>query len=183
MPYILLDAVLPEVAEQETRIIAVYPAPPSSPPSSSLPSANYVFCEMFCDELKCDCRRVMFSVVSSRTQKTEAVIAYGWETREFYVKWLGYDDPMKIEELMGPALNLTSPQSIHASEILDLAEQVLLSDQDYVDRLKRHYKLFRAALEPHKTRFANSSERKWKSSKGFKGLQDVNRSKSKKKKR
>ena len=64
---------------------------------------------MFCDEPGCDCRRVMFSVASNRSNKILAVIAYGWETPEFYTNWLNDNDPNLLAETIGPTLNTASP--------------------------------------------------------------------------
>lgn len=88
---------------------------------------------MFCDEPGCDCRRAFFSVVSSLQNEIKAVIAWGWEEREFYAKWMGDNDPHVINELKGPALNLASPQSNLAPALLDLFREVLLQDPSYVE--------------------------------------------------
>ena len=140
MPFESLHSRLPSLAEAETRSVTVLD-------KSHLPPADYGFVEMFCNEPGCDCRRVFFTVFSSLTQKPEAVIAYGWESASFYRKWFKYavskDD---IAELMGPVLNMASPQGRHAPAILNLFTEVLLGDTDYIDRIKRHYKLFRATV-------------------------------------
>jgi hypothetical protein len=102
---------------------------------------------MYCDEPKCDCRRVMFSVFVSTSQSIEAVIAYGWESRDFYVRWMHEDDPQIIRELQGPVLNLASPESPRASAILDLVKNVALRDTQYVERLQNHYRMFRETVD------------------------------------
>jgi len=48
---------------------------------------------------------------------------------------------------MGPCLNIGSPRSELAGPILDLASSVLLKDEAYVERIKRHYQLFRAKID------------------------------------
>ena len=142
MPYRPLHDLLPELAEQETRTITVLDGS-----SWGLPAGEYAFLEMFCDEPGCDCRRVFFTVMSSFGKRLETVIAYGWESRNFYAKWLGMGTPEMIDELQGPVLNIGSPHSKHAPEILAMAEEFLLSDDSYVDRVKRHYKMFRDEIE------------------------------------
>lgn len=102
---------------------------------------------MFCDEPGCDCRRVFFSVVSSLQKDIQAVIACGWEEREFYTKWMGDDDPRIINDLISPALNPASPQSNLAPALLDLFRNVLLQDTTYVERVKRHYAMFRQQVD------------------------------------
>lgn len=114
MPYAMFLQHFPEIAELETRTITILQRSPSG-----LAPGDYSLLEMFCDEPGCDCRRVMFCVVSSRTKDVEAVVAYGWESRDFYVKWMGDDDPHVIDDLQGPVLNLASPQSKHAPAILN----------------------------------------------------------------
>ena len=140
MPFESLHSRLPTLAEAETRSVTVLD-------NSHLPTADYGFVEMFCNEAGCDCRRAFFTVFSSLTQKPEAVIAYGWEKASFYRKWYKYGATKEdIAELMGPVLNMGSPQSRHAPAILNLFTEVLLRDTDYIDRIKRHYKLFRATI-------------------------------------
>jgi hypothetical protein len=75
------------------------------------------------------------------------VVAYGWEDRDFYVKWMGDDDPNVIDDLQGPVLNLASPQSKQAPAILELIETIVLRDRAYIERVKRHYALFRERVE------------------------------------
>src|SRR5258708_31547024 len=84
MPFAPFYDLCPAVAQRETRTVSVMPAA-----KLGLPAGDYQFIEMFCDEPKCDCRRVFFSVYSSRTNQVEAVIAWGWEDQAFYKKWLG----------------------------------------------------------------------------------------------
>ncbi len=142
MPYVFFHNYFPEIAEQETRNITVL-----YDPKSELPSGKYSFLEMFCDEPGCDCRRVFFCVVSSRSKDVKAVVTYGWEPDSFYVKWMRSNDAHIIAELKGPSLNLASRQSKHAPAILELVRDVLLKDTAYVERVKRHYGMFRSKIE------------------------------------
>jgi len=89
----------------------------------------------------------MFYVVSSRNNKSVAVVCYGWENRDFYAKWLHDDDPSMIDELRGPVLNLSSPQSKLAPAILEMIEEVVLPDQTYVERVKHHYTMLREKID------------------------------------
>jgi hypothetical protein len=130
------------------------------PISFNLPSAQYSFIEMFCDEPGCDCRRVFFTVVSSADNATKAVIAWGWETPAFYRKWLGMGDPDIIRDLKGPVLNLTSPQSNLAPALLKLFQNVLLQDSAYIERVKRHYDMFRATVDKKPARKSPYKKRK-----------------------
>jgi hypothetical protein len=147
MPYALFHNLFPELAERETRTVTVIHRL-----RFNLPPAQYAFLEMFCDEPGCDCRRVFFSVLSSLHKEVQAVIAWGWEDKEFYAKWMGDNDPIVIDELKGPALNLASPQSNLAPALLNLFRKVLLQDTPYLERVKRHYAMFREKIDRnHKT--------------------------------
>ncbi|MEO7101336.1 MAG: hypothetical protein ABI162_18440 [Luteolibacter sp.] len=115
--------------------------------SNTLPPADYAFLEMFDNEPGCDCRRVFFSVVSSRTQDAEAVIAYGWESSKFYRNWFRQGTDEDIAMLQGPELNVGSAQSRHADAILQLFVDTLLPQTEYIERVKRHYQLFRATVD------------------------------------
>ncbi len=141
MPFVAFDKLCLETAERETRTITLQCA------SAGLPAGSYQFLEMYCDEPGCDCRRVMFSVFCSTTNAVEAVIAWGWESLEFYERWLGMDDPYLAREMKGPILNLGSPQSRNAPAILELAANLLLTDAAYVARLQRHYAMFREKID------------------------------------
>jgi hypothetical protein len=144
MPYIFFHKHFPEIAERETRNITLL-----NQESSLLRPGRYSLLEMYCDERKCDCRRVFFYVVSpmKKDGEPEAVIAYGWESPEFYARWMKDDDPQIIAELQGPILNMCSPQSSSAPEILKLFKDIILQDSAYLERIKRHYAMFRDKID------------------------------------
>ena len=147
MAYVSLYEVLPELAMKETRTITVFPQ------YKRLPPGNYGLVEMYCADQDCDCRRVFLTVISDRLKKPVAVIAFGWESKDFYAKWFGADesslfwDPNMLDELKGPCLNTCSPQSQYAQEVLRLVTRDALEDRVYVERLKRHYKAFKRKIE------------------------------------
>jgi hypothetical protein len=143
------------MAGKETRTITVA----ADRSKTGLPPGEYAFCEMFCNERGCDCRRVFFYVMASFRKRCEAVIAWGWESPEFYMNWFHDDDPQIIADLMGPCLNIGSPQSELAVPILDLARSVLLKDEAYVERIKRHYQLFRASIDGKSVAASRSRKR------------------------
>ncbi|CAK8722009.1 hypothetical protein KKHLCK_11265 [Candidatus Electrothrix laxa] len=95
MPYSFFHSRLPKVAERETRSVTLF-----DHSEFNLPPADYAFLEMFCDEPDCDCRRVFFSVISSRDEEIKAVISWGWEDQTFYTTWMGDNDPNVIKELI-----------------------------------------------------------------------------------
>ncbi len=140
--YELFGARFPEIAEKETRNITVMDGG-----RFGLPDGIYIFHEMFCREYGCDCRRVFFYVTSAPRHNVEAVVCYGWASVDFYKKWYQGNDPDMIAEMKGPALNLCSPQSRHAPAILEFVKNVLIKDKDYMERVKRHYTMFRADVD------------------------------------
>ncbi len=139
MPYVPFHEKFPEIAATETRALI-------SIADTELPEGTYGLVEAYCDEVGCDCRRVFFNVYSEERNEIVAVIAYGWENRKFYADWFGDNDPQAIAELQGPILNLTSQQSELAPILLDKIKYVL-KDRNYVERLKRHYQMFKDLIE------------------------------------
>lgn len=144
MPFELFHTRFPEIAEKETRVITVLE---SSEHSVFLPPGQYAFLEMFCNEPGCDCRRVFFIVTASPGENHEAVIAYGWESSKFYRTWYQQGTDEEIAMLKGPELNVGSPQGRHADAILQLFIDCLLPQTDYIERVKRHYRLFRSTVD------------------------------------
>lgn len=155
MPYSSFHNYFPEIAEQETRAITVL-----ENSSWDLPAADYLLIEMYCDEPGCDCRRVFLAVFSSVTERIEAVIAYGWESPEFYAKWMGDNDPEDIRRLKGPDLNLASYQSDLAPLLLEMVQEVVLQDQAYIQRLKTHYRMFRQRIDKNTKQKRKRKKRK-----------------------
>ena len=70
MPYTPFDEKFPEIARKETRSF-------TSINKMELAGDEFGLLELYCDEPGCDCRRVMFCVVSRQYQKPMAYIAYG----------------------------------------------------------------------------------------------------------
>jgi hypothetical protein len=86
-------------------------------------------------------------VDTSFREGPEAVIAWGWEDLAFYERWIKYGDKSDARGMIGPTLNPLSPGTELAPQLLKLFEQVLLNDAAYVARVKRHYRMFREAIE------------------------------------
>src|SRR3990167_8042162 len=108
MPYAPFHEKFPELARRELRTLISIDDP-------QLPPGNYLLLEMYCDEPGCDCRRVFLNVFRAESRTFEAVIAYGWESRKFYAKWMGDDDPRAMDSLQGPELNFGSPTTPHSN--------------------------------------------------------------------
>ena len=142
MPYVCFHEYFPELAERETRSITI-----PKRLSSGLPAGEYGFLEMYCDERGCDCRRVFFYVISPPKKEPLAIVAYGWESPEFYARWMGDNDPEIIRDLQGPVLNMGSPQCNLAPAILKLVKDVVLQDRLYIERIKNYYLMFRDKID------------------------------------
>ena len=128
---------LRNLAIQETRSATVHGWP-------DLPDGEYGFFEFYCDEPGCNCQRVLIQVISPTTgAQVWATINYGWESVEFYKK-RGLDEEL-ARECQEATLDPLNPQTKYSSALLQLFKSVL-QDQAYVERLKRHYKLFKADL-------------------------------------
>jgi hypothetical protein len=147
MPFVLFHDLFPEVAEEETRSLIL-----TEESTLPLPNGDYSFLEMFCNEEGCDCRRVMFMIVTSSRSDPLAVVNWGWEPLTFYSKWMRGGAPVQAKEMKGPNLNFGSPQSKLAPLILALVEGFLLKDKAYTDRIKRHYALVREQVGGGKLR-------------------------------
>jgi hypothetical protein len=128
----------PELGARETRSVTVTQR-------QDLPDGEYGFLEFYCDEPGCDCRRVMIDVLRPGTgwDKIWATISYGWESLDFYRKWGGGGDP---SEMKGPYLDSLNPQTNYSPALLNLF-RFLLQSTEYVERLKRHYQMFRDSVE------------------------------------
>ena len=83
MPMIPFAERFPELGARETRSVTAIHRP-------DLPDGEYGFLELYCDEPGCDCRRVMIDVLPPETgwSKIWATISYGWESLDFYRKWI-----------------------------------------------------------------------------------------------
>ncbi len=141
MPYEPFYERFKEIAMKETRSITTHNNP-------DLPDDSYGFLEAYCNDENCDCRRVFFNVVSHKSGNIVAVIAFGWEDSAFYARWYRQNDPQTIREMQGPILNPSSPQSELAPALLRLASDTLLKDPAYIERLKRHYWMFKEKVDP-----------------------------------
>lgn len=146
MSFMSMHNLLPELAERETRSIMFSPEQDSD--GRIVPGEEYAFVELFCTDPGCDCRRVMFDVISRKSGgKHEAMITWGWEDKEFYRKNVKFDlTEDDLAELTGPALASGQSQGKAAPLLLDSITYILREDQEYAERVKRHYRLFQEAL-------------------------------------
>ena len=145
MPYAPFYELFPDLAKKETRSITVLQ-------DGDLPCGSYGFAESFCDEKGCDCRRVFIQVLADTTtglgrDRPIATISFGWENAAFYRKWASYPlSKEDLHELMGPALPRLTYQTEHAPVLLEHFK-VIIKDKAYVERIVRHYKVYREVID------------------------------------
>jgi hypothetical protein len=129
----------PVLAERETRTLYVFDR-------EGIPAGEYAFAESFCMGSTCDCRRVMFMVYhrdgSQDVPQHILTIGYGWETLEFYIDWM-YGDREDGLITKGPDIEINSPFCPYGDQLLALFKETCLSSPEYVDRVGRHYELFK----------------------------------------
>lgn len=126
-------------AGEEMRVISVQN-------HQRLPDGAYGLIDSFCADPDCDCRVIYIFVVSESRPGVLASITFGWESLEFYRKWMGVDkvDDV-IRNLKGPALMPMAQQTKFSHALLELVA-LRLKEHSYVDLLKRHYRQFKDAL-------------------------------------
>jgi hypothetical protein len=140
----------PELAERETRV-AFIPFP-----QAGLPMGKFAFVEHYCGDLECDCRRVLIMVTAQHDPTTVlATINFGWESEKYYANRLWGDHAMAAEIRMA-SLDPLLPQSESAGALLGLFQQIVQNDRAYVERLARHYRMFKEAITPSSTAKSDS---------------------------
>lgn len=133
----------PDIGVTETRTVIEF--------AEGRRGDTFFFLELYCDEVGCDCRRVIVQVHSERERGAGrnglvASLSYGWEDEQFYRNWASYPlEADDLEELKGPGLQRLAPQTARADEML-AHFRTLLEDATYVQRIKRHYAMFRGLI-------------------------------------
>ncbi len=133
MIFVEFAAICKEEGFKEIRTITVLEEKYGVPPDT------YILNELYCGDDSCDCRRVMFSIRAENSQETLATVAWGWENKTFYKKWIGgHIDSDLLDELKGPALNDGTYQCEFADGLLELVKEQL-SDSSFTQIIKKHY--------------------------------------------
>ena len=141
---ISFHSLLPELAQREVRCVHLGGTPESAA-KPALPADEYAYLEYYCNDLKCDCRRVFLEVVArGQPGKIFASIGYGWEKESFYRQRMPWA-PDEAKGTVRGELDPLNEQSEFSEVFLDLFQRVVL-DEPYRLRLRRHYQLFRAEL-------------------------------------
>ena len=128
----------PDLAVKETRTVRTFG-------DADIPDGEYGFIEHYCDEPGCDCRRVLINVMTPDTgQMIWATMTFGWESGKSYQCRLSNTEDGGMTK--GPSLDPLNPQTKYAPALLRLFALVL-TDPAYVERLKRHYQLFKGSVQ------------------------------------
>jgi len=107
--------------------------------------------ELYCNDPRCDCRRVLLVVKVAADQPPAAVINYSWADARHLKRWMGNPraTPAEIAVMQGPILEPTDVQPPYAGLVMDAVAEQLLADPEFVARLARHYDAFRASPGNH----------------------------------
>ena len=138
-----LRTLLPKLASAETRSFTIDASP-------GLPAGEFGLIESFCDDFGCDCRRVIFSVLRRDPPGVVAVINFGWETPEFYAARHEWASDVEAMMTATATLEPLADQSAYAPLLLAIVRDQILADLDYVDRIVRHYRVFKARIDAPK---------------------------------
>lgn len=115
-----------------------------------IPPGNYAFLELFCQDVNCDCRNVVISVITDDPHKVWAVLRYGWESKKFYREWFGGDNEL-AQNMPGAFIDsLMSPYNLASKEFLALFNQLIKDDQKYAKRIEAHYRMFKEKIDSPK---------------------------------
>lgn len=135
MPLRPFSQYFPKLAADELRSIWIVPDTIAETASvaevKSLADEAYALHEYYCDEPDCDCRRVVLCVEGMHSG-VQCWINFGFE---------------RNHSLAGPFIDPMLPTGPDAKHVLKLVKDETLTDQQYVDRLKRHYRLFKEQVE------------------------------------
>ncbi len=126
----------PEIGEKETRGIIL-------PEGNPLPAGRYYLAESFCNDKKCDCRRAFINMIYNNG--IIATIGFGWEELDFYRKWAHGDEEIAAH-MKGPVLEQGGAQTTYSERALILFKEFMMHDEVFLERLKKHYKMFKEAL-------------------------------------
>ena len=144
---VLFQDKFPILAKDEQRIVtALYRN------KYNVPQGDYTMLEMYCTY--CDCRRVHFHIDSSLHKKTVAIIEFGWESLDYYAKFvtdgrvndffkLTREEQVSAVSMKTARLSKKYKQSDIAKYVLKMIAEEALKDKKYIKRLKKHYKLIR----------------------------------------
>lgn len=129
-----------DIARYETRAVTLL-----ENNEWELPAGEYGFVDSYCNDNDCDCRKVMIAVVGGNGSRIEATIGYGWESAAFYTTWFDGDEKL-AKAMAGSHLEIGAQQSSNAQTWLTFWNNLMLKDEEYLARIRRHYRLFKKPI-------------------------------------
>jgi hypothetical protein len=157
MDFIPFYSKFKEIAVKETRTITI-----TSASDLGVPPGEYGLLENYCTDKNCDCRKVMINVIDAKSpHQILATIGYGWESEEFYTQWM-HGDKETAKKITGAYLEPGCIQSKYSERFFELFTTIALTDE-YVLRLKRHYRMFKGYdhKKPKKKKRSGVSSLNW----------------------
>jgi len=112
----------------------------------SLPKGQYFFHESYCPDPHCDCRKVMINVLSDFSNTPLATIDYGWESQNYYKKW-ALGDKESAKNMGGASHAPFGARSKYSDLFLNMFNHLITTDENYKNRVIRHYKMFKSKLK------------------------------------
>lgn len=104
--------------------------------SPLLPDGEYQFIDMYCADPSCDCRKTMIQVLHEG--KLVSIINYGWESSDFYKRWMGSESAEEwMPQMQGASIDISSPDRVSAKGILSLFNSLL--DEKWIGMFKTYY--------------------------------------------
>jgi hypothetical protein len=129
MSMMALHVLFPDEAKHESRTVTPVDL-------GDLPGHTFLFVENYCVDPGCDCRRVILSVIDTQTREQVTTINHGFEPPKapFEDEGQTFLDPM-------------NPQSQMSDALLDLFEDMIARDEQYRQRLERHYEMWKRVVD------------------------------------
>ncbi len=108
-----------------------------------LPDGYYTFVDFYCTKASCDCRRTLIQVLLNGTHVS--TIGFGWESPEFYKKWMGAkSDDDYMPQMHGATVDFTSPDKVSPQGMLAFFNALL--DEKWIAVFKYNYDAVKAQL-------------------------------------
>ncbi len=135
MSMVMFTVLYPEIGAAETRCIIVQTGGRWRRREEEEEEEEFALFELYCAEPGCDCRRVLFNVVSKRLNRHVATISHGFEAP-------GEKSAVPEQTFLDPLHR----QSEFSEDLLAIFTRRVLMDPEYCRRLERHYAMFKEVV-------------------------------------
>jgi len=129
MGMVSFNTLFPEVEAREIRVITPVG-------SATLPERQFALLELYCRTRGCDCRRVMINVIDVEQERHVATINHGFEP-----------PPLRFADEAQTFLDPLNRQTKWAPALLALFVEMIATDDDYRERLERHYSMWKQVVD------------------------------------